>query len=111
MLDPKLRKMFTKWRLYEKESVFWVILCYEQDYIVKMERYFRPDERRQLYNLIFDLFFEYEYDGKSLSARQIARLLWVHHSKIDTILLKARLQMKNEIQKQYSAKLENLTIL
>lgn len=113
MLDLKLRKMFTKGRLYEKESIFWVTICYEQDYIIKIERYFRPDERTKLYNLIFDLYFEYEYDGKPLSARQIATLFWVHHSKIDIILAKAKIQMKNEIEKrlQSSAKNENLSIL
>jgi len=105
--------MFTKWRLYEKESFFWVTICYEQEYIIKLERHFRPDERTQLYNLIFDLYFEYEYDWKPLSARQIALLFWVHHSKIDIILAKAKLQMKNEIEKklQYSAKNENMSIL
>lgn len=111
MLNIKLRKLFTKWRLYEKESIFWVTICYDQDYIIKLERYFRPDERDKLYDMIFNLFFEYEYDGHPLSARQIALLLWVHHSKIDTILAKAKIQIKNEIEKQYSAKNQNLSIL
>ena len=113
MLNIKLRKLFTKWRLYEKESIFWVTICYDQDYIIKLERYFRPDERSDLYDMIFDLFFKYEYHWQQLSARKIALLLWVHHSYVDDILNKNKSFIRRQIENQTknSAKNENLNIL
>ena len=113
MLNMGLRQLFKRWRLYERESVFWVTICYEIDWILKMERYFRPDERSDLYDFIFDTFRTYEYHWQPMSARKIATLLWVHHSKIDAILAKAKLTMRTEIESKTksSAKNENLTIL
>lgn len=111
MLDKKLRKMFTHWRLREEESVFWVTICYEIDHVIRLARYFRPDERSDLYDMIFELYFKYEYHGQKISARKIALLLNVHHSKIDDILNRAKIKMREEIEKQYSAKNENLSIL
>lgn len=113
MLNIKLRQLFQRWRLYEREKLFGVIVCYEIDNVIKLERYFRPDERSELYDMIFDLFFQYEYHWQSMSARKIALLLWVHHSKIDDILNKAKKDMRNEIENKtkISAKNENLSIL
>lgn len=111
MLDKKLRKMFTQWRLWEEESVFWVTICYEKDHVIKLVRYFRPDERSDLYDMLFELYFKYEFHWQKISARKIALLLNVHHSKIDGILNRAKIKMKNEIEKQYSAKNKNLGIM
>lgn len=113
MLNLKLRQLFQRWRLYERESVFGVTICYEIDHVIKLERYFRPDERSDLYDMLFDLFFKYEYHWQPMSARKIALLLNVHHSKIDDILTKAKATMRLQIEAQTktSAKNENLSIL
>ena len=95
MLDTKLRQLFRRGRLYEKEVAFGVIVCYDLDNVIRIERFFRPDERRDLYNMIFDLYFEYEYNWQPISARKIAKLLWVHHSTVDRVLLKIKYQIKN----------------
>ena len=100
MLDLKLRQLFERGRLYEKESLFWVTICYEIDNVIRLERYFRPDERDDLYDMLFDLFFQYEYHWQPMSARKIALLLHVHHSKIDDILNKAKTDMRREIENQ-----------
>jgi hypothetical protein len=106
MLKPKLKQLFQRWRLYERESVFWVTICYDIDWVLHLERYFKPDERNDLYDMIFDLFFEYEFHWQKLSARKIALLLNVHHSKIDDILNNAKLEIKTqrENNSKYSAK-------
>jgi len=113
MLDIKLRQLFQRWRLYERESLFWVTICYEIDDLIRLERYFRPDERNELYDMIFDLYFKYEYHWQPMSARKIALLLNVHHSKIDDILNKAKASIRLQIESQTksSAKNENLSIL
>lgn len=113
MLDTKLRQLFQRWRLYEKDSIFWVIICYDIEWILKIERYFKPNERSDLYDFIFETYFMYEYRWQPLSARKIALLLWVHHSKVDDILNRAKMDMRKyiELQTKSSAKNENLSIL
>jgi hypothetical protein len=113
MLDIKVRQLFQRWRLYEKESIFGVTICYDIEWVLHLERYFRPDERSDLYDMIFDLFFKYEYHWQQLSARKIALLLWVHHSYVDDILNKNKSFIRRQIENQTknSAKNENLNIL
>jgi hypothetical protein len=36
-------------------------MYYEVKNIIKLERYYPKEEKDKMYNLIFDLFFEYEY--------------------------------------------------
>lgn len=95
MLTNERRQLFTKWRLYEMESPFGTIICYEKPNVVKIERYFRPDERTQLNNLILDLFFEYEWDWKEMSGRKLAILYWYDHKTIYTILNRIKRKIKN----------------
>ena len=94
MLELKLRQLFERGRLYEKESLFWVTICYEIDNVIRLERYFRPDERDDLYDMLFDLFFQYEYHGQQLSARQISYLPWVEHTTVDNALERIKYKIR-----------------
>lgn len=98
MIGDKCKKLFTRWILSEKETPTWTIIYYEVKNIIKLERYYPKEEKDKMYNLIFDLFFEYEYYWQVMSARQIATLLWVHHTKIDNILIKAKTLIKKEMK-------------
>jgi len=90
MLTNERRQFFRRWRLYEKESLFGTIICYDIENIIHLERYFRPDERQELNDLILDLFFKYEYTWQSMSWRQLAILYWVDHCTMYRILAKAQ---------------------
>ena len=102
MLSIKLRKLFTKWRLYERESFFDTIICYEQENVVRIERRFNNQwkkDNREIHNFIFDLYFEYEWqEWISLTARQIALLLWTTHNYVDNCLKRIQLQMKDRLE-------------
>jgi hypothetical protein len=113
MLTNQRRQYFKRWRLYEKESFFGTVICYEIENLVKIERYFRPDERNSLNNLILDLYFDYEWTGEPLTARQISIIYWVDHTTVDRILANAKNNIKNAMEKSWLKKStisENLSI-
>ena len=113
MLSIKRRQLFKRWRLYEKESFFWVTICYEIENVIKIERFFRPDERQKLNNMILDLFFEYEYTWEPMTARQIALLYGCDHTTVDKILASAKLKIKDKMESsglQKSTISKNLSI-
>lgn len=95
MLTNERRQLFKKWRLYEIKSPFGTTICYEKPNIVKIERYFRPDERIELNNLILDLFFEYEWDWQPMSWRKLATIYGYDHKTIYTILERAKRKIRN----------------
>jgi len=97
MISDNCIRLFRIGRLSEERTIDGSIIIYKKTWIVYLKRFFRKTERERMYNLIFDLYFEYEYTGSPLSARQISYLLWVHHSKIDNILKKNWLIIKNLI--------------
>lgn len=113
MLTNQRRQFFKRGRLYEKESFFGTVICYEIENLVKIERYFRPDERNDLDNLILDLYFEYEWTGEPLTARQISIIYWKDHTTIDKIIARAKINIKNQMENSWLKKStisENLSI-
>ena len=113
MLTNQRRQFFKRWKLYEKESFFGTVICYEIENLVKIERYFRPDERPALNNLILDIYFDYEWTGEPLTARQISIIYWVDHTTVDRILANAKNNIRNAMEKsglKKSTISENLSI-
>jgi len=97
MLSLKRRQLFKKWRLYERESFFDTIICYEQENVVRIERRFNIWDKA-INDFIFNTFFEYEWEEwMELSARQIALLLWCTHNYVDNVLKRIHLQIKERI--------------
>lgn len=105
MLWINVRKIFKKWKLYERESLFGTTtICYEQQNIVKIERTFNLSDKNKIHDFLFNLYFEYDHEEwRELSARQIALLLWVDHKTVCSILGRA----KQKILEQYSPKIKN----
>ena len=101
MLDIKVRQMFKKWKLYEREWTFYTTLCYESP-VIRLERIFKNKDKHKKHDLIADLYFEYEYEWQALSARAIARLYGVNNHKIWHILDNALCKMKLELAKKSS---------
>lgn len=95
MLWINVRKQFERGKLYERDSFFWTTVFYEIQWLIKVERYFKPDEKEQLYDMIWYLFWTYEYHWQQLSARQISYLLWVDHKTVDRILDRAKYKIKS----------------
>lgn len=96
MLDNETRKLFKKWKLYEREGNSYTILYYEHPYI-RVECVFRNNNREEKYkmhDLIFNLFFTYEYEWKPMSSRELWRLLWCDHKTILNIQKKAEAKMR-----------------
>ena len=97
MLSLKRRQLFKKWRLYERESFFDTVICYEQENVVRIERRFNKSDK-QLNDSIFNTFFEYEWEEwMELSARQIALLLGCTHNYVDNVLARVKIQIKDRI--------------
>lgn len=101
MIDIKVRQMFKKWKLYEREWTFYTTLCYESP-VIRLERIFKNKDKHKKHDLIADLYFEYEYEWQALSARAIARLYGVNNHKIWHILDNALCKMKLELAKKSS---------
>lgn len=97
MIWNNCKHLFKRWKLSEKETLLGTTLCYEIKGIIKFERYYTREERNTMYDQIFNLFFEYEYDWWTLSARKISYLLWVHHTIIDNILKRIKDKIKKSL--------------
>ena len=102
MLSDDVRKLFKKWKLYEKAGKRYSIIYYEHP-LVKVERIVDSSDRkekRKLYDLIFNLYFDYEFTGQPISWRDIAKLLGVSHYKIEQDLnsIKKRLKLMYDYQ-------------
>ena len=97
MLSLKRRQLFTKGRLYERESFFDTVIIYEQDNVVRIERRFNKWDKK-INDFIFNTFFEFEWEEwMELSARQISLLLWCTHNYVDNVLKRIHLQIKERI--------------
>lgn len=89
MLDNEVRKMFKKGKLYERKWLFCSIICYESP-LIKIERIFNTAEEEQMHALLFNLYFDYEFDWTPISNRQIAKLLWVDHQTVNNAMNKIK---------------------
>lgn len=94
MIGTNCRKLFKRWKLSERDAFFGTTVVYEIQWLIKLERYFKPEETEELHNMLFDIYWEYEWNWQPITARQISYLLWVHHSKVDNILARARQKIK-----------------
>ena len=94
MLDIKVRQYFKKWKLYEREWAFYNTVCYESP-LIRIERIFSKEDKRKIHNLIVDLYFDFEYDWKPLSNRDLAILYWVNHQTMNNIVNDALLKLKD----------------
>lgn len=110
MLTNIRRQQFKRWRLYEKESLFWAIICYEIENVIKLERFFRPDERKELNDMILDLYFNYEYTWQPMTARQIAIIYWCDHTTVDRILESAKQKIRDRKEQLIESWVQKSTI-
>ena len=95
MIWNNCRKLFKRWKLSEKEAFFGTTVVYEIQWLIKLERYFKPEEKADMHDLLAYLFWEYEYHWQQLSARQISYLYWVDHTTIDRILERAKQRFRD----------------
>jgi DNA invertase Pin-like site-specific DNA recombinase len=93
--------MFEKWKLYERESFFDTVLVYELENVIRLERRYwkTKSENHKMHDLIFELYFEYEWDWKPISNRKIALLLWVDHQTVNNIVNKSLWTMRTQKNK------------
>ena len=95
LIGLNTRKLFKTWKLSEREAFFGTVVCYKIQWVVTMERYFKEWEEKQVYDLLRYLFWEYEYKGQQLSARQISYLLWVDHRTVDRMIERIKRKIRN----------------
>lgn len=86
LIGLNVRKLFKIWKLSERQAFFGTIVSYQIQGVITMERYYKEWEEKKVYDLLWYLFREYEYQGQQLSARQISYLLWVDHTTVDNAL-------------------------
>ena len=86
LIGLNVRKLFKIWKLSERQAFFGTIVSYQIQWVITMERYYKEWEEKKVYDLLWYLFREYEYQGQQLSARQISYLLWVDHTTVDNAL-------------------------
>lgn len=96
MIWTNCRKLFKKWKLAERQAFFGTTVIYEIQGLVKIERYYKPEEKKKLHDMLRYLFWEYEYEEwMALTARQISYLLWVDHTTVDNILARCKQRLKD----------------
>lgn len=95
LIGLNTRKLFKTWKLSERQAFFGTIVIYQIQWVVTMERYFKEWEEKQVYDLLRYLFWEYEYHGQQLSARQISYLLWVDHRTVDRMIERIKRKIRN----------------
>lgn len=93
------RKLFKKWKLYEREAFFGTTVVYEIQWLIKVERYYEYEDKKlmkeKIHNMLWYLFWEYEYYWQEMTARQISELLWCSHQTVDNIIARAKYRVKN----------------
>lgn len=95
LVGTNVRKLFKIWKLSERQAFFGTTVSYQIQWVVTMERYFKEWEEKQVYDLLRYLFWEYEYKGQQMSARQISYLLWVDHRTVDRMIERIKRKIKN----------------
>ena len=95
LIGLNTRKLFKTWKLSEREAFFGTVVCYKIQWVINLERYYKEWEEKQVYDLLRYLFWEYEYKGQQLSARQISYLLWVDHRTVDRMIERIKWKIKN----------------
>ena len=101
MIDDDVIQMFTKWKLSYKEWPFYISLNYTCNKI-RIERIYNKNDKedvRRMYNLVGDLFFEFEYRWQPLSNRQLAKLYGVNHQTMNNIINDAKARMMYEYKR------------
>ena len=84
MLSNELKKLFKKWKLYEKEWVFYSIIHYENPFI-KIERVFKKndkEDKHKMHLLLIDIFYDYEYNNEPMWLVPLSILCWVTHPTV-----------------------------
>lgn len=94
MIWLNCRKQFERWTLKEKKTFFWIKMIYEIQWLIKIERYFKYTEDRELHDLLWYIFWEYEYHWQQMTARQISYILWVDHTTVDRALERIKYQIR-----------------
>ena len=86
MLSNDVRKLFKRGKLYERENKDYTVIYYENP-VIRVERIFHKwVEKEQVYSMIFNLYFDYEFDWTPLSNRQIAKLLGVSYQTVNNAI-------------------------
>ena len=102
MLTNKLRQLFKKWKLYEKEWVFYTTICYENP-MIRVERIYKKWDKA-IYTFLLDVFFEHEYHWQKITTRDLGELTWLDHSSIVKLTNRAIKQMREEYEENFSPK-------
>lgn len=95
LIGHNARKLFKMWKLTERQAFFGTIVSYKIQGIVSMERYFKEWEEKKVHDLLRYLYWEFEYHGQQMTARQISYLLWVDHTTVDRTLERIKYRVKN----------------
>lgn len=98
MLDNETRKLFKKWKLYEKEWPFYTVVCYESP-TIRVERLFEIWDKA-VYTFLLDLFFDFEYRGQKIWVVDLGRLTGLDHTSITKITHKAIKKMWEEAKRR-----------
>ena len=94
LIGLNCRKLFRAWKLSERQAIFGTIVSYQSQWVITMERYFKEWEKKQVYDLLLYLFWEYEYKWQPMTARQISYLLWVDHTTVDRALERIKYRIR-----------------
>ena len=100
MLSMKLRQLFKKGKLYEREWLFYTTICYESP-VIRIERIYKKNDKKEkhkMHMMLLDLYFDYEWEWKPLSTRQLWELCWVTHPIILNITKEAFAHIKPNLE-------------
>lgn len=93
MLEEQ-KKLFKKWKLKLKDDWDFFIVRYEIKWNIKIEKIIKKDEEQKLYDFLFNTYFDYEYEGVTLSSYQLSLLLGLSDRYVRKILVRIKWRLK-----------------
>lgn len=93
MLEEQ-KKLFKKWKLKLKDDWDFFIVRYEIKGNIKIEKIIKKDEEQKLYDFLFNTYFDYEYEGVTLSSYQLSLLLGLSDRYVRKILVRIKWRLK-----------------
>lgn len=93
MLEEQ-KKLFKKWKLKLKDDWDFFIVRYEIKGNIKIEKIIKKDEEQKLYDFLFNTYFDYEYEGVTLSSYQLSLLLGLSDRYVRKILVRIQWRLK-----------------
>lgn len=93
MLEEQ-KKLFKKWKLKLKDDWDFFIVHYKIKGNIKIEKIIKKDEEQKLYDFLFNTYFDYEYEGGTLSSYQLSLLLGLSDRYVRKILVRIKWRLK-----------------